>query len=141
MELHYLKVAAEIRLPNSNKKLAVIQEEVKIVKEFTLKMEPGIYNKILSSAKTLTSVIQHSPARFEKGPITYWTKFEPTDIHGTYFTINPHYDRRKELVPARQNGPNGPGIFSIQFIIYLLDDTYNGDPIEHIGRTPFELLS
>lgn len=137
---HKLKIAIEVRLPDSNKKLAVIQEEVSVTNEFSFKGEPIIYERMLSTVKNLPSVLQRGPSRFEKEPITYWTKFDPTNIHGTYYTIPPHYDHRKELPPARQNGPNGPGVFSVQYVVYLYDKTYNGDPIEHIGRPPFELL-
>ncbi len=138
---HKLKIAIEVRLPDSNKKLAVLQEEVTISKEFSLKIEDIVYERMLSTIKHLPSVIQKGPSRFEKGPITYWTKFDPSDIHGTYYTIPPVFDYRQELPPASQNGPNGPGLFSVQYVVYLYDRTYNGDPIEHIGRPPFELLN
>jgi len=139
--IHKLKVAVEVRIPDSNEKIAVLQEKMEIIKEFSLKMEPAIYDRIMKTIQNLTSVLQRGPTRFEKGPITYWTKFDPEDIHGTYITIPPHYDRRKELAPHRQNGPNGPGTFSVQYVTYLYDSSYNGDPIEPIGRPPFELLN
>ena len=138
---HKLKVAIEIRMPDSNEKVAVIQEKVEILSKFTLKIEPFIYETTLETVKHLMSIKQKGPACFEKGPITYWTRFDPEDIHGTYCTIPARYDRRKELEPARQNGPNGPGTYSVQFVVYLYTSTYNGDPIEQIGRPPFELLN
>ena len=86
---HKLKMAIEVRLPDSNKKLAVLQEEVTISNEFSLKIEDVIYERMLATIKRLPSVLQKAPSRFEKGPITYWTKFDPSDIHGTYYTIPP----------------------------------------------------
>jgi hypothetical protein len=138
---HILKVAMEIRMPDSNEKVVVIQEKVELLSEFSLKVEPFIYETTLNSIKNLMSIKQKGPARFEKGHITYWTKFDPEDIHGTYHTIPARYDPRKELEPVRQNGPNGPGTYSVQYVVYLYNSTYNGDPIEHIDRPPFELLN
>jgi hypothetical protein len=138
---HILKVAIEVRMPDSNESVAVLQEKIKLAKEFTLKMEQSVYERILATIQNLTSVLQMGPSRFVKGPITYWTKFDPNDIHGQYYTIPPNFDRRKELPPARQNGPNGPGTFSVQYVTYIYTATYNGDPIEPIGRPPFELLN
>ena len=138
---HILKVAMEIRMPDSNETIAVIQEKVEIMSKFTLEIEPIIYETTLKSVKNLMSIKQKGTARFEKGHITYWTKFDPEDIHGAYYTMSAQYDRRKELEPARQNGPNGPGTYSVQYVVYLYNSTYNGDPIEHIDRPPFELFN
>jgi hypothetical protein len=44
MELHYLKIAVEVPIRNTNEKLAVMQEKNKTTREFDLKIKPQIYN-------------------------------------------------------------------------------------------------
>ncbi len=69
MELHYLKIAVEVPIRNTNEKLAVMQEKNKTTREFDLKIKPQIYNWILPNIKNLNLVIQKGLANFKKGPI------------------------------------------------------------------------
>jgi hypothetical protein len=138
---HQIKVAVEVRMPDSNCAIAVLQERLELNEAFSFRLEPRVFEAAMKTVKKLPSVQQRQPFRLMKGHITYWTKFDPHDIHGLYHTIPVTYRPEDETPPARQNGPNGPGTYSIQYVVYLLNFTYNGDPIEHICRAPYELVN